>query len=131
MNYFDKEYALINNLVNLRLDSIIFGNNNKPSFSLINDNIIIESNNISSYWYRRHEFNISPIKRKDYLSINAFKHLCFERDAIHEFINFALDCKWNIGSFNTQNINKLKCLYIANEVGLIIPIILPKIRTAS
>lgn len=121
LNVLGENYMIINDLTLVKLESIELNNKEDLSYILAVDGECIHSENITSYWYRRYELNVYPIRNQDYLSPKAYHHLCYEKKAIQDFLNIVLKNKKHVNSFITQDINKLHCLSIAKDVGLRIP----------
>ena len=120
LRHFGVKFIRINNTDEISNISIHFDKD--PFFiATICDNII-NSKDISSFWYRRGEltFRCSKyLEHKDVLNNKYIKeHLYGETFVLNEYINFTLSKKPRINKFNDNYINKLVALDIAQNVGL-------------
>ena len=123
--YYKHDYIRVNNddrveLLELTVDYFIIKAKNK----------IVDSRNITSYFYNRGEFNIENSIYVDFKSDDATHEFImfvneFNKKEVHyilEHIYLILDrIKNKIGSIFQSHINKLNVLYLAQKYGLNIP----------
>lgn len=95
------------------------------SFLHFNDKIVVDTNEITSYWYRRSElarkiesvsYNKSPEIDK------VFNNYRYEEDTeLLNLLNYILDQKAKLNSIQDDKILKFQQLDVASQVGLKIP----------
>ncbi|MBX2906953.1 MAG: grasp-with-spasm system ATP-grasp peptide maturase [Taibaiella sp.] len=123
LRYYKAKYIRLNledrvELVGISIDRFIINLNN----------VIINSDDIEAYWYRRGDIsiktpdlsNIEPIYENFLHSVNQF-HVQ-ELNTMIEFIHWLLaKTKRNIGSILNASVNKMIVLNYAKEIGLNVP----------
>lgn len=79
-------------------------------------------NEISCFWYRRGDFILLLNSLRDTFNSEIKKNLNTEWENLKEYLHFFLLQKKSFGSFFREKYhNKLRTLFLANIVGLIIP----------
>jgi hypothetical protein len=95
------------------------------SFTFKYNDIIIDSQEIIGYWYRRGYYENETYDFSKELRVNGFisKYLNVEKRVTLNFLIFLLEnsVKNKIKGFFNPNINKLYQLFIAKQVGLVVP----------
>jgi ATP-GRASP peptide maturase of grasp-with-spasm system len=96
---------------------------------LKSNDVVFCLDEITAVWYRRGFLNIAPSINAestfrdfdDRLHNQILKHLFEEKSVLINYVNSLLNLKPHINSLDCGNVNKLKCLRMAVEVGLNIP----------
>ena len=122
---FNANYFRINKSDNCQVKSISTSNNLLRIILCINKKSL-DLSKINAVWHRRPGINLThsipkfknlPSTIRTHLSI----HLSGELHELNNFILYYLGTKKTIGTPGLHHINKLKCLDIANKIGLKIP----------
>ncbi len=116
------EYLLItpNDVIELVTVSI------SGEFVFKKDNIIYNSQNISSVWYRRGDINLIDLNIEGTTIVSDIRNallanLNSELFTIKEFLHYSLNRKKTLNNYLYSNVNKLVVLRKAKEIGLLIP----------
>lgn len=117
--YQQKDVVRINREDNVQIQEL-----DTEKFVIRVGNTLVDSRQISSFWYRRGPF-------RSYLNLNGLSHLkifteikahlAYEMDAAFHQVYRILEKKEHITSFFTKSVNKLDILTSAEQVGLMIP----------
>ena len=129
------KWLIYNGVSHLRLntsDEIEIISVSINNFLIRKNDIIINSDNITSYWYRKgsinmicdtNDFDYSQFELISHSNIaNAInEHIKIESRHLIEYIYIILESKNKIGSKLFSEVNKLKVLDIAQSIGLSVP----------
>lgn len=127
LNYFGAKFKIIRGREEILEFKNCKINNEQTNFAIEE---IIDSSSIKSYWCRRGQLSIIPLKSLLNSSVNSnpaeqkkylYSYLGQEFENITEFIRFQYDSKKEINCESDNNTNKLINLQCAKNVGLKIP----------
>ena len=131
LNYLNKKYIRISIENKISIQKVYqFSGNFEALFTVKLENgteTIIDTKDITAYWYRRSELYLNRIELGKSKNIKKNvqkalqKHLDFEHYALFRVLHDILDQKHRINSFKDNSISKLDILQKAQSVGLLIP----------
>lgn len=125
IDYSNFQFRRINETSNIDLTSISIPYEEKNYFFLLADGHKIDSNEITSYWYRRGfinvEFNLIEESNIPNYNKTVNRYLAKENAHLKEILNRILEDRKSIGKLSNNKINKLEVLSHAKELGLNIP----------
>ncbi len=127
LNHYNQPWLRIDFSQQLFIDKMELGANNKAVFQLrVADGTVINSTDLTAYWYRRSNLNLAytenVLKLKDDELGNQFathmqNELAFLKNGLHAL----LATLPHISDFRTADLNKIDVLLMAQKVGLTIP----------
>jgi ATP-GRASP peptide maturase of grasp-with-spasm system len=126
LNYYQKEFVIINENTSVKLVSYTIAENN-TDFTLAIDGKIVKLSEISAHWHRKAQINNSfytdfseiPTQNSTYMLLKNFLHM--EENSVLNHIYYLLKRKKSIGGYKNCDVNKLNCLYQATCIGLNVP----------
>lgn len=126
LKYFDKKFIRISNKDVIDIKTVYLNDNFVDVDFLINE-VEFKLSQISSYWYRRSRLKFRRSGKVVFhfegadISDNVNHFLDDEYDNLFNFFEFLLNQKAKLNTFKDNEINKLKTLFFANELGINIP----------
>lgn len=125
IDYNNFQFYRINETSNIDLASISINNEENNQFILLAESLAIDSNEITSYWYRRGflkvEFNLIEGCDIPNYEKTVNKYLAKENAHLKEILYQILENRRSIGKLSNNKTNKLEVLSHAKELGLNIP----------
>lgn len=126
LRYFEKEFIRISNKDVIDIKTVYLNDDFIEVDFLINE-VEYKLSQISSYWYRRSRLKfrrsgkvVFHFENED-ISENVNHFLDEEYDNLFDFFEFLLNQKAKLNTFKDNEINKLKTLATAKELGIDIP----------
>lgn len=120
--YYNKVIIRINGNDDIKIN-IQKDNKNLDTIYIEKKDINFQLNAITSYWYRRGNFNYELPRLNINYSVTNYlnKYFEIERQAVQYHLHYLLKNKRGIGSYFDNAINKLSVLHSAAKLDLIIP----------
>jgi ATP-GRASP peptide maturase of grasp-with-spasm system len=123
--YYNKKFIRVNESTKINFEKITLA----EAILIICDShkeVVLNSNNISSYWYRRGSFNVvKPNKLEipnNFIKNEINSHINYEGLALVDFLkHLTRNLPHSIGHISNNSTNKLENLRIAEKVGIKVP----------
>src|SRR5690606_12696222 len=118
----DSKIVRINDTFEIRSIYLSIGNDDE-NLEICSDQLKINSDAISSYWYRRGKLSFDGITANSlYASVGLNQYISKELSTILTYVNDQLyKNHFGINQYKENEINKLTVLTLAKKVGLRIP----------
>ncbi len=121
LQFYNKPFIRINPEDSISIKSITISNTDFEYILGVNGKEI-KTSEITSYWYRRGEFNFeASLKNNNHVDLYLNRYLGQEMKSTKDFLYLILNNKKSIGNIQHNDTNKLYNLLTAKQCGLKIP----------